>query len=202
MPATHAESLRRRLEGASDENVVEILFEFLLARGQSNYDECVTQIQHALQAARLATENNCGDHAVTAALFHDLGHLLLDEHATQAGFLQQDLNHEEAGADFLSDYFPPEVTEPIRLHVAAKRYLCTVDAEYHDRLSDASKRSFQVQGGRLSPAEQARLEANPGLAIALELRRFDDRAKQSDRIVPALETYAACVQRSLRSDRP
>lgn len=196
------ETLRSQLQGASDVRAVEILFDFVRERGQSNYDESVTQIEHALQAAQLATQNQCGDDAITAALFHDLGHLLLDEHATQSDFLQEDLNHEEAGADFLSTYFPPEVTEPIRLHVAAKRYLCTVDDDYHDRLSEASKRSYQVQGGRLSPAEQAELEANSGLAIALELRRFDDQAKQADHPVPALESYADCVRRSLRSDRP
>ncbi len=198
-PITIKETLRRQLQGASGPRTVEILFDFLRARGQSNYDESVTQIEHALQAAELAAQNHCSDEAITAALFHDLGHLLLDEHATQADFLQEDLNHEEAGADFLDAWFPPEVTEPIRLHVAAKRYLCTVDDDYHDRLSAASQRSFQVQGGKLSASERAQLEANGALAVALQLRRFDDQAKQADYTAPPLERYAECVTRALRS---
>jgi phosphonate degradation associated HDIG domain protein len=202
MSMTIKETLKSQLAGASDEQVVTLLFDFVRSRGQSNYDESVTQIEHALQAAHLATQNECSDEAITAALFHDIGHLLLDEHASQSDFLQEDLNHEEAGANFLEAYFPPEVTEPIRLHVPAKRYLCTVDDDYYDRLSDASKRSYQVQGGKLSATEQAQLESNAGLTIAVELRRFDDQAKQQDHPVPLLEAYADCVKRCLRSDRP
>jgi len=196
------EQLQSRLEGSSDDQAVEVLFEFVREHGQSNYDESVTQIQHALQAAALAKGNNCSDAAVTAALFHDIGHLLLGEHATQVDFLAEDLNHEEAGATLLKAYFPPEVTESIRLHVPAKRYLCTVDEAYYDQLSDASKRSFEVQGGKLSEAEKAALDANSSLSIALDLRRFDDQAKQANLSSPPLETYTDTVKRSLRSDRP
>ncbi len=202
MQVTHKETLRNKLRGASDDDAVEILFEFVRQRGQSNYDESVTQIAHALQAADLATRNGCNDAAITAALFHDLGHLLLDEHASQVEFLQEDLNHEEAGADFLEAYFPATVTQPIRLHVPAKRYLCTVDEEYYDRLSDASKRSFQVQGGKLSRAEQEEFAAHEELEVALQLRRFDDQAKRADHQVPPLEKYADCVKRCFRPDRP
>ncbi len=202
MTTTIKDALRTQLEGATDEQVVERLFDFLRERGQSNYDECVTQIAHGLQAANLARQDGCGDQAVTAALFHDLGHLLLDEHTLQDDFLQEDLNHEEAGAKFLEAFFPAEVTEPIRLHVPAKRYLCTIDENYYEQLSDASKRSFQVQGGRLSAAERAEFEQHAELEFVVQLRRFDDLAKQSDLDVPPLESYADCVRRCLRSDRP
>jgi len=202
MVVSSKETLRSQLKGSTDKQAVETLLTFIRTHGQSNYDESVTQIEHALQAAHLATQHGCDDVEITAALLHDFGHLLLDEHATQEGFLQEDLNHEKAGADFLDGYFPNEVTEPIRLHVAAKRYLCTVDADYYDRLSAASKRSFEVQGGNLSAAEQSQLDSNDGLATALKLRRFDDQAKQRNQDVPPLEAYAENVQRCLRADRP
>jgi len=202
MTQTIRDELRDRLAGVDDDRLVEVLFAFMYQRGQSNYDECVTQIDHALQCAELATSDECSDQAVTAALFHDIGHLLLDEHDSQTGFLSEDLNHEEAGATLLQDYFPEDVTEPIRLHVPAKRYLCTTDASYYDCLSVASKRSFEVQGGQLSAEEQAKLEANPGLAIALRIRRFDDLGKQADYETPEIHTYADCVKRCLRPDRP
>ena len=68
----------------------------------------------------------------------------------RAIFWREDQNHEEVGADYLEPFFVEAVTTPIRLHVPAKRYLCTTDASYYDGLSEASKRSFQVQGGTLS----------------------------------------------------
>ncbi|MEO2031776.1 MAG: HD domain-containing protein [Planctomycetaceae bacterium] len=190
------------LLGATEEQAVETFFAFMCDRGQSNYDESVTQIAHALQCAELADTGDCGDQIVTAALFHDIGHLLLDEHDSQSGFLHEDLNHEEAGAALLKDYFPEDVTEPIRLHVPAKRYLCTTDTSYYERLSAASKRSFQVQGGNLSADEQAQLESNPGLVVALRLRQFDDLGKQSGHNAPSIHTYTDSVKRCLRPDRP
>ena len=197
MTQTIRAALEERLNGATPDQKVNILFEFMQERGKSNYDEMVTQLQHALQCAELAVRDGCSDEAVTAALFHDIGHLLLDEHDAQAEFLTTDLNHEEAGADLLAAYFPEEVTEPIRLHVPAKRYLCTVEPDYYDDLSEASKRSYQLQGGRLSPEEQAEMESNPGLEIAVQLRRYDDLGKQQDHETPPIGAYAAQVQRCL-----
>ena len=202
MTITIRSELRSRLRGATDDRAVEILFAFMCDRGQSNYDESVTQIAHALQCAELADASDCGDQVVTAALFHDIGHLLLDEHDAQSGCLNEDLNHVEAGATLLQDYFPEDVTEPIRLHVPAKRYLCTTDSSYYERLSAASKRSFEVQGGNLSAEEQTQLESNPGLAVALKLRQFDDMGKQSGHDAPNIQTYTASVKRCLRPDRP
>jgi len=202
MQNTIRDGLISRLRGADEDQTVQILFDFMCERGQSNYDESVTQIAHALQCAELAANGNCGDHVVTAALFHDIGHLLLDEHDAQSGFLNTDLNHEEAGANLLEDFFPTTVTEPIRLHVPAKRYLCSTDPDYYEKLSAASKRSFEVQGGNLSDDEQQHLEANPGLSVALTLRRFDDLGKQSSHEPPNIHTYTTTVKRCLLSDRP
>ncbi len=194
--------LEMKLNGATEDEFIQALFAFMEERGQSHYDEAVTQIEHALQCADLATQDGCSDEAVTAALFHDIGHLLLDEHDAQVQFLAEDLNHEGAGASLLAPYFPESVTEPIRLHVPAKRYLCTVDPEYHSTLSDASKRSFEVQGGMLSEEERAELESNPALDIAVRLRRFDDLGKDTDGSPPSIDAYADCVKRCLRPVRP
>ena len=190
--------LKSQLEGAGRGELVRRLFDFMRQRGNTNYDEAVTQLEHALQCAQLARQRGLADEAVTAALFHDIGHLLVDEHDAQHGFLDRDLNHEEVGSRFLAEWFPPRVTEPIRLHVAAKRYLCSTDATYYDQLSDASKRSFELQGGRLSAAEQAELQQNESLNIALELRRLDDLGKVNGKAVPTIEEYAETVANCLR----
>jgi len=194
------EALRARLAEASDRQLVEELFAFVEERGQSHYDEDVTQVEHALQCAELARQRGLGDEAVTAALLHDVGHLLYDEH--DAGdFPERDQNHEEIGADLLADYFPPTVTEPIRLHVAAKRYLCTTDPDYYAQMSAASQHSFHVQGGLLSPDEKREWERNPGLKRALELRRLDDLGKCPGKATPKLDDFFENVLRSLSRKR-
>ena len=192
------ETLRAQLASASGHEVIQPLFDFMKEHGNTNYDESVTQLEHALQCAQLARQGELDDTAITAAVFHDLGHLLVVEHDGKDGFLAEDMNHEEVGAKFLDEWFPAAVTEPIRLHVAAKRYLCSTDATYHGQLSAASQRSFELQGGQLSAAEQAELEKNEHLAIALQLRRLDDQGKVAGLSVPDIEEFAAYAVKCLR----
>lgn len=198
MSTTIRQELRSLLQDSPPETRIRHLFAFLKDRGQSNYDESVTQLEHALQCAELARSRGLPDRAIAAALLHDIGHLLVDEHDGQNAFLEQDLNHEAVGAEFLDEWFPREVTDPIQLHVAAKRYLCTTDSTYYDQLSEASKRSFALQGGPLSDEEREQLEGNPHLEIALTLRRLDDQGKVAGKPCPAIEDFAGEVGRSLR----
>ena len=135
-------SLAQEMIGAPVEQKVDRLFNYMEKRGQSFYDEVVTQLEHALQCAGLAKQNDASPTLVTGALLHDIGHIILDEHNADKAFLDIDLNHEEIGAQYMEPFFPDAVTTPIRLHVPAKRYLCTTDASYHDGLSEASKRSL------------------------------------------------------------
>jgi phosphonate degradation associated HDIG domain protein len=174
---------------ASAAELVDGLFAWLTRTGAGRYDEAVTQLDHGLQCAYLADRAGDGDTAVAAALLHDVGHLLLDEHDARATFLEKDLAHEAIGAGWLAQMFPADVANPVREHVRAKRYLCTVDPDYLGRLSRASTRSFELQGGALSAEEIAALEAQPGFAAALTLRRRDDGAKVAGRPVPGLEHY-------------
>ena len=197
MNSTYQE-MAHELAGARGEVLIEKLFEFMEAQGQSNYDKSVTQLEHALQCADLARERDLGEQLVVAALFHDIGHLLLNESADHSDFLAEDLDHERIGADFLDAWFPAEVTEPIRLHVPAKRYLCSTDPAYFDQLSLASQRSFQVQGGNLSPAKQRELEQNEYLQLALALRRIDDEGKQAGKPVPPIAVYKQAAMNCLR----
>lgn len=190
-------SLAEEMRNATPEQKVEALFDYMEERGQSFYDEVVTQLEHALQCAALAQQNNASLTLVTSALLHDLGHIILDKHNVDKAFLDIDLNHEEIGAEYLAPFFPEAVTTPIRLHVPAKRYLCATDASYHDGLSDASKRSLIVQGGVMSDAEREAFEQIPHFQDALTLRRWDDLAKVSGLETAKLETYRDIVQQCL-----
>ena len=193
------QSLAKEMHNATSEQKVNALFNYMEKRGQSFYDEVVTQLEHALQCAALAQQYNAGPTLITSALLHDLGHIILDEHNADKAFLDIDLNHEEIGAEYLAPFFPESVTTPIRLHVPAKRYLCATDASYHDGLSDASKKSLIVQGGVMSDAERKAFEQIPHFRGALTLRRWDDLAKVRGLEIAKLETYRDIVQQCLKN---
>ena len=172
------------------------LFALLVTRGHGAYDERVSQLDHARQAATLAEADGAPDVLVVAALLHDIGHLLLgDDLGTLAGEI--DLEHEKVGARFLGRLFGAAVAGPVALHVIAKRYLVAVDTDYAGRLSDASVQSLKVQGGPLSPADVAHFAQLPHSGAALRLRQWDDRAKVPDASTPDLPQIgrASCRER-------
>jgi phosphonate degradation associated HDIG domain protein len=146
-------------------------------KGSQQYGgEPISQLDHALQCATLAAAAGQTEEMTIACLLHDLGHLLHNsaENPAESG---QDDRHEQLAIPWLHLLFPAAVTEPIRLHVQAKRYLCTVEPSYWDTLSDASKHSLELQGGRFSVAEAKAFIAQPYALDAVRLRRWDDRAK-------------------------
>lgn len=190
-------SLAQEMTSGTAEQKVAVLFRYMEKRGQSFYDEVVTQLEHALQCAALAQQNDASATLITGALLHDVGHIILDEHNADRAFLDTDLTHEEVGAQYMEPFFPEAVTTPIRLHVPAKRYLCTTDASYHDGLSEASKRSFRLQGGIMSDEERNAFEQIPHFQDALTLRRWDDLAKVKGLETAELAIYRDIVQQCL-----
>jgi phosphonate degradation associated HDIG domain protein len=176
--------------------IAEILHLFE-SRGSTEYfGEMVSQRDHALQAAFLAESEGASDALVIAALLHDIGHLLEPgEDPAPRGI---DGRHEENGCAWLSNHFGQEVTEPVRLHVAAKRYLSTTDPNYFGILSAGSVRSLELQGGLLTPDEVAAFESNPFHSSAVRVRRWDDAAKVPGWNVPGLEQYEAKLRRILQ----
>ncbi len=183
-------------DGPGAATVDEVL-DLLEAYGRDPYDEAVTQLDHALQSAALATAAGAPDELVAAALLHDVGHLLdLRAGGRPDHEHRGDLAHEARGTRWLAGLFPPAVTAPIALHVAAKRYRSAVDPAYHASLSDGSRRSLVVQGGPMDDAEVARFEAHPAHADAVALRGWDDGGKQLDGVdVPGLDAYRDLLAR-------
>lgn len=170
----------------------------LETRGHSQYgQEAVTQLQHALQAAALAEAEGADAPLIAAALLHDVGHLLheLPEDAPDSGV---DDHHETYAANRLRGIFPLPVTEPIRLHVAAKRHLCTVEPAYKKLLSQPSLVSLALQGGPMSREEVAEMEAHFCYQDAVRLRRWDDAAKDRRRVSPPLSHFAPYVYTAAR----
>src|SRR6478735_2031411 len=125
----------------------------------------INQLQHALQAAALAEADGAAPATVLASLLHDVGHMIHDLGEDPAARGLDDV-HEELGAKWLADRFGPEVSEPVRLHVAAKRYLCAVESDYFGKLAADSVRSLKLQGGLMSPDELGAFRAHPQHAEA------------------------------------
>jgi phosphonate degradation associated HDIG domain protein len=183
----------------SQPDIVDRIFtEFTQHGGRLYVGEAVSQREHALQAALLAEEAGAPDGLVVAALLHDYGHLLhdLDEDCAEHGV---DDHHDELAANALAAYFPADVVEPIRLHVASKRYLCAVDPGYLDELSPASRLSLALQGGPFSEAEVAAFAVLPHAADALRVRDWDDLAKTPGLATPTLEHYRPALVACRRS---
>ncbi len=177
------------------------LFDLFEKHGQRLYfGEAISEFEHALQAANLAEDDEAPDALVVASLLHDVGHLIhgLGEHIADEGI---DSRHEEAGCVWLSRNFGPTVTEPIRLHVAAKRYLCAVEPAYQASLSPASLHSLHLQGGAMTSDEVKSFEENPHYLDAIRLRHYDDQAKVVGLEVPGLEHYRERLQRMMHEHR-
>jgi phosphonate degradation associated HDIG domain protein len=160
--------------------------------------ELVTQLEHALQAAMMAEDEGADAHLIAAALLHDIGHLLHDlpDDAPDDGI---DDVHEQLAHKWLSGHFGPEVTEPVRLHVDAKRYLCAVEPDYWSSLSPVSQQSLELQGGVFSAEEAHEFEQSPYFEAGVRLRRWDDRAKVVGLDTPGLDHFLKFVHRALRS---
>jgi phosphonate degradation associated HDIG domain protein len=160
--------------------------------GHRKYGESVTELQHALQCATFAELAGEKPVVVAACLLHDYGHLChnLGEDVADHGI---DAKHENIGANLLSGLFLNEIVEAARLHVAAKRYLCWKDPEYFDTLSEASRKSLELQGGPMNEQEAKAFECHPYYDTAVRVRRYDDMGKVADMETPDIESYRSLL---------
>jgi phosphonate degradation associated HDIG domain protein len=163
-------------------------------RGSSAYfGERVSMTEHALQAAYFAQAEGAPPALVIAALLHDVGHLL-EEVPDEIEDWTVDERHEETGGRWLARRFALDVSEPVRLHVPAKRYLCATDANYFSKLSAASVHTLRLQGGPMAAAEISSFEAEPYYKQAVRVRLCDDRGKVAGLATPSLRDYGALIE--------
>ena len=189
----------RRSDYVDDRAFIEALLAVLVERGTDwRYDEEVSQLEHAVQSALLARSEQGNSKDVAAALLHDIGHFLMADAAQDERNQDRDLRHETVGANWLSHAFVPEVTEPVRLHVPAKRYLCATEPGYWEDLSEGSKISLRKQGGPMNKNEVAAFAMLPGYEAALQLRRIDDRAKVVGLATPPMGSFTEDLLAALK----
>ena len=154
--------------------------------------EDVKLVEHMLQCADLAKSVAAPDYLIVAALLHDIGHLLVDD-AEGAHHEGVDLHHDLVGAKWLEARFPATVSEPVRLHVAAKRYLVTTNHDYLAKLSHASVQTLYMQGGPLNQEEVIEFISREGAEDAVRVRLWDDLAKVRDKPTSALEDFKEAI---------
>jgi phosphonate degradation associated HDIG domain protein len=176
----------------------EILALFTAHGGGAYFGEAVTQVEHAQQVAHFAALDGAREATVLAALLHDVGHLVVDTPDDLADW-HSDARHECIGAAWLAKRFGPEVSEPVRLHVPAKRYLCATDPGYFGLLSEASVVTLKLQGGPMSPAEVAAFERELFCREAVQVRRCDERGKVQGLGTAGLADYAPLIRRLARA---
>ena len=155
-------------------------------------------LEHMLQSASEAETAHAETHEVVAALLHDIGHFVVDFPSDMQNV--EDTGHDGVGAAILEPFFGPEIVEPIRLHVRAKRYLCTVEPSYHDKLTIPAKHTFRLQGGNMSKAEINEFEALPFAEKATRLRRWCDRGMTPGRKTKGFEEYHSLIESVLKND--
>jgi len=182
MTSTHTTSPRAEIE------------QLFAVHGALIYGESVNQIEHALQCATLAETAGASESLIVAVLLHDVGHMM---HRDTAGALQagMDDGHEALGAKYLARWFGPAVTQPVALHVQAKRYLCALEPGYHASLSSISQRTLEIQGGPMSHTDIEAFEAQDYADDAVAVRRWDDLGKQAEIQTLPLAHFMAVLER-------
>jgi phosphonate degradation associated HDIG domain protein len=174
-------------------SISDICILFARKGGRAYEGEPVTQIEHALQTAARAEAEGATPALVSAALLHDLGHMLNDQGETPTLRGVDDL-HQYAALPFLRALFPDDVLTPIQLHVDAKRYLCATREGYYEALSTDSKRSLALQGGIFAPAQATAFIAQPFAQDAVRVRLWDDLAKVEGAATPPLAHFVAALE--------
>lgn len=172
----------------------EILAIFHKRGADAYFGESVSMTEHALQAAHFAQSCAAPPALIIAALLHDVGHLIDDDVPGDIADWTVDAHHEDIGGRWLAQRFRPEVSEPVRLHVPAKRYLLATDAKYFAKLSPASVLTLQLQGGPMAAHEVSKFETEPFHKEAVRVRRWDDQGKVAGLKTPALGDYRTLIE--------
>jgi gamma-butyrobetaine dioxygenase len=178
--------------------IVDEIFDLFARFGSGFYGENVSLERHMLQTALMAQSLGAPQNVVVAALLHDIGYFLQPDSETSIEEARN-IEHEALGAAWLSRAFDLDVTAPIALHVQAKRYLCAVEPDYFEHLSEASRLSLAVQGGVMSEIEVVAFAKDTAFEGALLLRRCDDRGKDVAMQSQSIERFRGLLTAALRN---
>tara|TARA_B110001450_G_scaffold113525_1_gene107310 strand:- start:1164 stop:1745 length:582 start_codon:yes stop_codon:yes gene_type:complete len=187
--------MKSDIDALNGDTIVDFIGSIFDRRGGEEYlGEPVNMGQHMLQGATIAEQQGQPEEIIIGALLHDIGHFT-SEFGTFTIEDTEDRHHEDAGAKVLERFFPKVITDCVRYHVAAKRYLCATKPEYFESLSEASIHSLHLQGGPLNHMEVVEFEKNPNLDQIIAVRYLDDAGKHAGMETPDYWYFAPMVQR-------
>ncbi len=161
------------------EKIVDEIFALYEKHGSADYiGESISQIEHMSQSAELAQKEGYDDEVQLAAFFHDIGHICVMENQESMGGYGVK-SHEKIGADYLRKKgFSENIAKLVENHVQAKRYLTFKHPEYYDKLSVASKKTLEYQGGKMNAGEATIFENDPLFSLSIKMRKWDELAKE------------------------
>ncbi len=178
----------------TSDNIISFIEDIFKKRAEIEYlGEPVTTTEHMLQAATIAEREGMNEDLIVGAFLHDIGHFTND----LGTFMMEDKLdrcHEKAGAAILLPFFPSVVTDCVRYHVAAKRYICAIQPEYFKTLSDASVHSLKLQGGPMNKQEVEQFAIYPNVNDIVQVRYCDDKAKEPNAITPNLDYFLSMTK--------
>ncbi|MDG1277780.1 MAG: HDIG domain-containing protein [Algoriphagus sp.] len=177
------------------------VFELYERFGSADYiGEPVSQLEHMAQSAQLAEKEGYDSAIILAAFFHDIGHLLAQDTETESMGGYGVKSHEQIGADFLRENgFPERVAKLVENHVQAKRYLTFRYPDYLAKLSEASLKTLEYQGGAMNAEEAEGFEKDPLFEVSLKMRSWDEAAKEVQVPIPDLNKYKEMAKEVLDS---
>jgi phosphonate degradation associated HDIG domain protein len=183
----------------SPAQIAKEVFDLYRKHGQADYiGEPVSQVEHMVQSAQLAEKAGYNEEVVLAAFFHDIGHICQMDGQVEKMGLFGAKSHEEIGSKYLrSKGFSENICALVENHVAAKRYLTFANPEYYKQLSDASKKTLEYQGGKMSAEEAEAFKRDPLFAQSIQLRYWDEQAKEENQPMPPLEYFGQMAERHL-----
>ena len=164
---------------SQNQYVIDYIIDLYKTEGRTMYDKKISQIEHAFQTMEMGIKLDNNEDFHLCCFLHDIGHLLLKENNNNADFLNENLHHELIGYRFLKNFFEPSISKPILLHVEAKRYLCSINKDYYNSLSEASQTSFKIQGGLMSLEECQKFRNTTYYNYAVKLREIEDLSKKT-----------------------
>lgn len=183
------------IDALNADTIVDFIGSIFDRRGGEEYlGEPVNMGQHMLQGATIAEQQGQPEEIIIGALLHDIGHFT-SEFGTFTIEDTEDRHHEDAGAKVLERFFSKVITDCVRYHVAAKRYLCATKPEYFESLSEASIHSLHLQGGPMNDMEVVEFKKNPNLDQIIAVRYLDDAGKNADMVTPDYWYFAPMVRR-------
>tara|TARA_B100000401_G_C52383485_1_gene520710 strand:- start:48 stop:617 length:570 start_codon:yes stop_codon:yes gene_type:complete len=180
-----------------NQNIIDILSLYKKQGNTKYFGEEVTKTEHMIQCAVAAYKNGEPDYIVLACLLHDIGHFLAKDNMDGLGVS----NHGIIASEYLMKLgMNSRICYLVEKHIDAKRYLVTIDRRNYDKLSDASKKTLEFQGGRMDEEELIRMEYDDEFLNILKIRNYDDIGKEKYKDLPDIDLYIPLIKKYLKYD--